>query len=40
VATREPPLVSGREGRKSLELALRIVEKIEERKEFYNDSDG
>lgn len=40
VATREPPLVSGREGRKSLELALRIVEKIEERKEFYNDSNG
>ncbi|TFG38216.1 MAG: Gfo/Idh/MocA family oxidoreductase [Syntrophobacterales bacterium] len=34
VATRQPPLVSGREGRKSLELALRIVEKIEERKGF------
>ncbi len=40
VATRRPPLVSGREGRKSLELALMIVEKIEERKDYYNDSDG
>ncbi len=41
VITRQPPLVSGREGRQSLELALRIIEKMKiNREKILHVADG